>query len=242
VLLYALRYERQEGNALHRFVDLLQANGVGSEKLRLVPELLKQCGASARQGDLYQTKDVFASAKKAIKRGVKGVENVYTQHQPFLLHTLENLAKNKLSEAHYPYVTSYSQLPAPNRAKAPQDVIVFLFGGATYEEARFVAQFNEQRRHQPGSSAGVAGKAANAAQLPMNVLLGGTSILDSRTFLDDVLGKGIPRQRGQGGHAGGDLERPGSGVHNGGSSSKRFSGSLSPGSSELKVTTSTKTS
>lgn len=97
VLLYALRYENNEANALHRFVDLLQSNGVSSDRLKLLPALLQQCGAGARQNDLFSNKSFFAVAKKSLQRGIKGVQNVYTQHQPYLAQTLESLSKNKLA-------------------------------------------------------------------------------------------------------------------------------------------------
>jgi len=96
VLLYALRYEQSETSALHRFVDALGACGVPAERLRLIPALLEQCGARARSGDLFLNKSFFAVAKKQLQRGIKGVQNVYTQHQPYLAQTLEALAKNKL--------------------------------------------------------------------------------------------------------------------------------------------------
>ncbi|KAJ1616580.1 Sec1 family-domain-containing protein [Pavlovales sp. CCMP2436] len=122
-----------------------------------------------RAGDLFSNKSFFAVAKKQLQRGIKGVQNVYTQHQPYIAQTLEALVKNKLPalvsnkvlEAHYPYVSSYTQLPTPNRSRLPQEVIVFIFGGATYEEARYVAQFNEQQKqlaagHAAGSSGGLS--------------------------------------------------------------------------------------
>lgn len=96
VLLYALRYEANEANALHRFVDMLGASGVSADRLRLIPALLEQCGGAARMGDLFSNKSFFAAAKKQLQRGIKGVQNVYTQHQPYLVQTLEGLAKNKL--------------------------------------------------------------------------------------------------------------------------------------------------
>jgi uncharacterized membrane protein YgcG len=49
----------------------------------------------------------------------------------------------------------------------PQDIIVFVVGGATYEEARMVAQVN-------ASSPGV------------RVVLGGTTVHNSATFMEDV--------------------------------------------------------
>lgn len=49
----------------------------------------------------------------------------------------------------------------------PQDVIVFVVGGATYEEAKMVAQVN-------ASSPGV------------RVVLGGTTVHNSASFLEEV--------------------------------------------------------
>mmetsp|Transcript_21447 Transcript_21447/g.55201 ORF Transcript_21447/g.55201 Transcript_21447/m.55201 type:complete len:634 (+) Transcript_21447:87-1988(+) len=186
VLLYALRYENNEANALHRFVDLLQANGVSSDRLKLLPALLQQCGSGTRQNDLFSNKSFFAVAKKSLQRGIKGVQNVYTQHQPYLAQTLESLSKNKLAESHYPYVASYGQLPQPNRSRPAQEVIVFIVGGATFEEARYVAQFNEQNRQAVAAGA----SSSTGVTQPMRVVLGGTSILNSAAFLDDVAGSG----------------------------------------------------
>ena len=55
-------------------------------------------------------------------------------------------------------------LRGPHR---PQDIFVFFVGGTTYEEARFVAQFNEAN---PG----------------IRVVLGGTTIHSSKSFLEEM--------------------------------------------------------
>ena len=49
----------------------------------------------------------------------------------------------------------------------PQDIIIFMVGGVTYEEAKMIAQVN-------ASSPGV------------RVVLGGTSVHNSTTFLEEV--------------------------------------------------------
>lgn len=49
----------------------------------------------------------------------------------------------------------------------PQDIIVFLIGGVTFEEAKTVSQIN-------GSSPGV------------RIVLGGTCVHNSTTFLDEM--------------------------------------------------------
>ncbi|PKU27250.1 vacuolar protein sorting-associated protein 45 [Limosa lapponica baueri] len=37
-------------------------------------------------------------------RGLIGVENVYTQHQPLLQETLDQLIKGKLKDSQFPYL------------------------------------------------------------------------------------------------------------------------------------------
>ena len=69
----------------------------------------------------------------------QGVENVYTRHKPYLVDVLENLIKGKLRESQYPFV-------GDSMADRPQDVIVFIVGGATYAEAFAVAQMNSSNQ------------------------------------------------------------------------------------------------
>ena len=110
---------------------------------------------------MFESASIFSGARDRLK-GLKGVENVYTQHSPRLEVTLQNLIKGKLKETQYPFVEG----GGTTRDKA-QDVVVFMVGGATYEEAKMVAQMN-------ASSPGV------------RVVLGGTSIQNSTTFLEEV--------------------------------------------------------
>lgn len=58
-----------------------------------------------RTGDLYGNKSFLTFTKKTLK-GLKGVQNVYTQHEPLLLETLDQLVKGKLREADFPFVGS----------------------------------------------------------------------------------------------------------------------------------------
>ena len=70
----------------------------------------------------------------------QGVENVYTRHKPLINDTLEALIKRKLPESLYPFAgkKSYSD--------RPQDVIIFIVGGATYAEAMAVANINRSNQ------------------------------------------------------------------------------------------------
>ncbi|OTA60234.1 Sec1-like protein [Hypoxylon sp. EC38] len=167
VALYALRYEKHPSNSLAMLVDLLSAaGGVPARQADLVAKLLiyhhslQQSQAAGGIADIFESGGIFSGAR-AIK-GLKGVENVYTQHSPHLETTLQNLIKGRLREQQYPFVDG----GGTTRDK-PQDIIVFIIGGATYEEAKTVASIN-------ASSPGV------------RVVLGGTSIHNAATFLEEV--------------------------------------------------------
>ncbi|KAI1398926.1 Sec1-like protein [Hypoxylon fuscum] len=167
VALYALRYEKHPSNSLAMLVDLLSAaGGVPARQADMVAKLLmyhhslQQSQATGGIADIFESGGIFAGAR-AIK-GLKGVENVYTQHSPHLETTLQNLVKGRLREQQYPFVDG----GGATRDK-PQDVVVFVVGGATYEEAKTVAGIN-------ASSPGV------------RVVLGGTSVHNAATFLQEV--------------------------------------------------------
>ena len=112
--------------------------------------------------DMFESASLFSGARDRLKT-LKGVENVYTQHSPRIEATLQNLLKGKLKEQQYPFVDG----DGTTREK-PQDIIVFIVGGATYEEAKLVATIN----------ASVPG---------VRVVLGGTTIHNSSTFVDEVM-------------------------------------------------------
>ena len=77
--------------------------------------------------------------------------------------TLDAVAKGKLNAQHYPAATTATPLQG---AKHDQ-VIVYIVGGVTYEEATKVAELN----------------AANAG---VSVVLGGSFVHNSGTFLEDL--------------------------------------------------------
>jgi len=172
VAIYALRYAGHTSNSTPALLDLLAvAGGVSRHRIQLIQKLLTYASSlqSSQQGgaggipDLFQpAQNIFSEARSRFNRGLKGVDNVYTQHSPRLETTLQDLIKGRLNMNTHPFVEGGGQ----TRDK-PQDVIVFIVGGATYEEARMVAQVN-------ASSPGV------------RVVLGGTGVVNSATFLDEV--------------------------------------------------------
>ncbi|XP_025838906.1 vacuolar protein sorting-associated protein 45 isoform X6 [Vulpes vulpes] len=165
VMLYALHYERHSSNSLPGLMMDLRNKGVSEKYRKLVSAVVEYGGKRVRGSDLFSPKDAVAITKQFLK-GLKGVENVYTQHQPFLHETLDHLIKGKLKENLYPYLG-----PSTLRDR-PQDIIVFIIGGATYEEALTVYNLN---RTTPG----------------VRIVLGGTTVHNTKSFLEEVLASGL---------------------------------------------------
>ncbi|KAL8761407.1 MAG: hypothetical protein Q9184_002465 [Pyrenodesmia sp. 2 TL-2023] len=168
VALYTLRYERHPSNALPMLLDLLSAAGnIPPRRVDLIAKVLayhyslQAAPPSGGFSDLFESVSIFSGARDRF-RALQGVENVYTQHSPRLEATLQNLIKAKLREQQYPFVEG-----GGSTRDKPQDIIVFMIGGATYEEAKMIAQIN-------ASSPGV------------RVVLGATTIHNSTTFLEEV--------------------------------------------------------
>jgi hypothetical protein len=126
-------------------------------------------GSDQRQDDLFSTDSLLAMGRSALK-GLKGIENVYMQHTPHLTQTLENLFKGKLREASYPFIEGAGVNAGLQR---PQDVIVFVIGGTTFEEARAVALLNEAASNNTGVPTTTSTPAG------LRLLLGGTCIHNS---------------------------------------------------------------
>jgi vacuolar protein sorting-associated protein 45 len=157
--------------------------------------MLNFAGAEQRQDDLFANENFFSRGKSAFK-GLQGVENVYTQHTPHLVETIDSLVRGRLRESSYPFIEGQQGITRDRQVSArlvrgvgrarssdrcygfysrPQDVIIFVIGGSTYEEARAVAKLNEQLASGlPGSSQGFSGGGAT------RLLLGGTGVLNSK--------------------------------------------------------------
>jgi vacuolar protein sorting-associated protein 45 len=72
---------------------------------------------------------------------------------------------------------------AAYKTRPPSEAIVFVVGGSTYEEAKVVAEWNAKQ-----SGSGISGAQGPAGlggtpPAPMRALLGGSSVLNSDTFL-----------------------------------------------------------
>ncbi len=167
--LYALRYAKYPQSALPLLLDLLTTVGALSpHQTAIVPKLLQYQSSlhllpnSGGISEIFEPSSLFSGARDRITKGLKGVDNVYTQHSPLLQSKLDELIKGRLKESLYPFVEG-----GGSTRDKPQNIIVFMVGGATYEEGRTVAEIN----------ASVPG---------VRVVLGGTTVHNSRSFLDEV--------------------------------------------------------
>eukprot|EP00471_Norrisiella_sphaerica_P001833 CAMPEP_0184490576 /NCGR_PEP_ID=MMETSP0113_2-20130426/18227_1 /TAXON_ID=91329 /ORGANISM="Norrisiella sphaerica, Strain BC52" /LENGTH=539 /DNA_ID=CAMNT_0026874517 /DNA_START=156 /DNA_END=1775 /DNA_ORIENTATION=- len=161
--LYNLRYEKQK-NEMPTIRSILkdQAEGMHQRRmLRFCDELIKYAGASSRGGELYKNRGFLSMVKNAFS-GLNEIENVYTRYKPLLSSVLDALLKNKLAVNDYPFMDAVSN------SKSIKQVFVYVIGGTTYSEAALVAELN---------------KNSNA-----RIILGGSCIHNSLSFISDVMG------------------------------------------------------
>ncbi|CAG0902418.1 unnamed protein product [Darwinula stevensoni] len=157
VMLYALRYEKHSNNDIVGLINTLKAKGV--------PENLLVWAVLEYRTPVQQQSEKSLSAGEISKRffkTLKEVENIYSQHQPMLVEIIEEVLRGRLKDVSFPYL-----VPGTLISGRPQDVIVFVVGGTTYEEALAVHQFNHNNP-------------------TMRVVLGGTMVHNTTSFLEEV--------------------------------------------------------
>lgn len=156
---------------------------------QLIWVTLAIAGASKRQDDLFSNEGLFSRGKSALK-GLKGIENVYTQHTPHLFRTIESLDRARLKDVSYPRAGTDPQPYNETIVPRPREVILFIVGGSTYEEARTVALLNAAlAKGAPGLGTqplhpGSTNPSSATSSAPSRILLGGTNVLNSQMFLD----------------------------------------------------------
>ncbi|EPY39245.1 vacuolar protein sorting-associated protein 45-like protein [Angomonas deanei] len=173
-LLFNLRYESPTQNSR---VQAVLNNSSTSGYSRLIEHLRHYYGTDRNTEELFAETGVLSS----IVRTFVDVGNIYTQHQPVLKKTLLKLLTDTLDQSEstqgYPYRT-----PAPPGGTPfkPEEVIVFMCGGCTLEEAALVHHIN----HRTG---GVFGPNEMAQMSPeARVLLGADALLNTELFVKSL--------------------------------------------------------
>ncbi|XP_047348718.1 vacuolar protein sorting-associated protein 45 [Vespa velutina] len=160
VMLYALHYENHANNQISVLLDLLKKRNISEKYVKLVHNVLEYSGINNRQNNLFDKESVVKITKKLFKE-LNGVDNVYTQHTPLINEIIEDLIKGRLNTQTYPFLGNIVM------SKRPQDIIVFMIGGTTYEESLTIYNLNKQN---PG----------------VQIILGGTTIHNFESFIEEI--------------------------------------------------------
>jgi vacuolar protein sorting-associated protein 45 len=167
-MLYALRYE--DSGDVNLVKTAMARGGVSEDMIELVDTILRYGGSKARGPGLYgeRSKDLMTKMTKSILTSVQGVSNVYAQHVPVLMDTIQSICRGKLRIDSHPYLVGKPPGAGTGNDPVPEDIIVFMAGGVTYEEATKIEEFN---RTNP---------------FTVKVILGGSTIHNSTSFLEEL--------------------------------------------------------
>ncbi|PRP79920.1 hypothetical protein PROFUN_12409 [Planoprotostelium fungivorum] len=168
IMLYAIRYEDYPAHETESLRQVLVErysgdgpNRVTQQQLHALDSVLRYGGKRSRSGELFGGPKNLTSFVNNLRREMKGVENIYTQHKPYLKSVIEQAVAGRLKETDYAFGASQQA------GQPPRHIIIFMVGGATYEEACLVHEFNSQ----PNGP---------------KVLLAGTKMLNSESFVADM--------------------------------------------------------
>lgn len=166
VTLYALRYEQSSNTSeLKAFKEMLLKRGsLTTQEIDFMNKICQYGGSKFRETDLFLNQNPMAITKRLLK-GLKGVDNIYTQHTPLVKDLVEQLIKGKLREASYPFLGINSN----NFKERPQEIIVFMIGGITFEETAAIQSINK----------------AYAGNI--KIIIGGTNVHNFKSFQEEVL-------------------------------------------------------
>jgi vacuolar protein sorting-associated protein 45 len=171
-MLYALRYENS-GN-LHAMKAAMARGGVPPDMVDLVNTMLRYGGVKVRGPGLYGdgSGNIMTKMTKNFMTTVQGVSNVYSQHIPVLMDTIQAVVRGKLKTETHPFVSGGAGRGPQPEAVIPEEILIFVAGGVTYEEATKVSEFNDSN----------SGK--------IRVILGGSTVHNSTSFLEEL--KAVP--------------------------------------------------
>jgi len=158
-LLYMLRYEND--SSVNNLKNIMIENKLG-DWVSYGDALLKYAGKQKRSLDCFQDKDILSKGKKFLMNALgQGNENAFMQHISYLNGIVERLLKGKSRENE----TFNINLNSMNEPKI-NNLIIFVFGGITFEETRDLTLLGNQ--------------------LGVNIICGGTNIINSKSFLAEM--------------------------------------------------------
>ena len=159
-LLYMLRYENDPSVATLK--NIMIENKLDNKWVSFGNALLKYAGRERRKLDCFQDKDILSKGKKFFMNAFgQGNENAFMQHISYLNGMVERLIKGK-SRDNETININYNSGNEPR----VNNLIVFVFGGITFEETRDLTLLGNQ--------------------LGINIICGGTNVINSRSFLAEM--------------------------------------------------------
>jgi vacuolar protein sorting-associated protein 45 len=171
-ILYIIKYESY--NDMNEIKTALSEHNVPSQKIALLDSVIQYCGESKRSTGLFSQGGMLANLKKTFQTTINGTQNVYTQHQPVLFYILQSIMKGNLKDSQFPPLvtgggsSTFSNTGGSGSGKNQfKEIIIFMIGGTTFEEAYRIAEFN-------------------ASNSGTRVLLGGSTIQNSTSFLKEI--------------------------------------------------------
>merc|ERR1712160_9074 len=106
----------------------MRKGGVTDDMIDLMDTILKYSGSRVRGPGLYGvgSKDIMSNLTKSFMTSVQGVQNVYAQHVPLLLDTIQSITKGKLRRDTHPFVpASIKTVPGVSpETVIPDEIIV----------------------------------------------------------------------------------------------------------------------
>jgi vacuolar protein sorting-associated protein 45 len=158
-LLYMLRYENDP--SVSNLKNIMIENKLG-DWVSYGEALLKYAGRERRKLDCFQDKDIISKGKKFFMNAFgQGNENAFMQHISFLNGLVERLLKGRSRDNETININCNSM----NEPKV-NNLIVFVFGGITFEEVRDLTLLGNQ--------------------IGVNIICGGTNIINSKNFLTEM--------------------------------------------------------
>ena len=186
-VLYCLRYEKS--GDVQQIKDACAAStGLDGKPdvqgVELIDQVLRYAGAAARgpTATLLYGKGALSQMTKLLGGG-KADESIFTRHTSLVVNVLKRLQKGILYENHYTTVFGNKAIDedavgdklsrkmgvdAAALKDIPKDIIMYVLGGATYEEAKAVEDYNRENG------------------MGIKVLLGGSTMLNSQDFIAEI--------------------------------------------------------
>ncbi|KAK7199940.1 vacuolar protein sorting-associated protein 45- like protein [Novymonas esmeraldas] len=172
-LIYHLRYEAPGGaSQVTRYLDRVSSN-----YSLLLRKLRHYYGPQRPTDRLFAATGVMA---KIVKTFVD-VGNIYTQHEPVLKRTLQQLFSGQLDPSSYPYLAQPTSSSGGGGGMSsaeyrPAETMVYMCGGFTFAEAALVHGINVRTTYKPTDTAAFVAGGVRAS-------IGGEATLNTRTFV-----------------------------------------------------------